>query len=267
MHRSSGVANPVAPITHHFLDATHTSHGVVTLGVRNRYAQAEASFFNAREPDQNRWRPDRPGLNSFAARLSATPGPGWALQASFAQLREPERLHPVHDIRRATVSATYHRAFAAGHWATTVAWGRNDRPETTLTLGEARARLPQPILDHYLGTASLPPDADATLLLLLPKRSQAAVLVESSIAVHGTTVFTRYERVSKDELIRLPDPRHSTTYPVGKLDIGFAQDLPLFSIPTLSVGGSASLHFVDGDLASVYGSSPRSFMVFARARM
>src|SRR6185437_13173452 len=33
MHRASGVDDPAAPITHHWLDSTHVSFGVATAGV------------------------------------------------------------------------------------------------------------------------------------------------------------------------------------------------------------------------------------------
>ena len=32
MHRFSGADNPEAPISHHWLDSTHITYGVVTLG-------------------------------------------------------------------------------------------------------------------------------------------------------------------------------------------------------------------------------------------
>ena len=42
MHRFSGEDNPEAPISHHWLDSTHITYGVVTLGyVLGNYAKAE----------------------------------------------------------------------------------------------------------------------------------------------------------------------------------------------------------------------------------
>ena len=35
-HRPSAAANPVAPVSHHWLDATHIAFGVVTLGAHTR---------------------------------------------------------------------------------------------------------------------------------------------------------------------------------------------------------------------------------------
>src|SRR5689334_21052205 len=45
MHRFSGVNIPVAPITHHWLDSTHITFGVVTGGVVLGRVKAEASAF------------------------------------------------------------------------------------------------------------------------------------------------------------------------------------------------------------------------------
>jgi hypothetical protein len=129
MHRSSGSDNPVAPIAHHFLDATHIAPGVITAGLFvDERMQFELSIFNAREPDQDRWTPERPSLNSASGRFTFTPGRAWALQASIGRLSEPEQLHPVIDFYRLTLSATHHRAFAEGAWSTTAAGdGTTDR--------------------------------------------------------------------------------------------------------------------------------------------
>ena len=53
-HRVSAMPNPIAPIAHHWLDATHVSFGVVTGGVYGQRWKLETSAFNGREPDENR---------------------------------------------------------------------------------------------------------------------------------------------------------------------------------------------------------------------
>ena len=55
MHRFSGMRNPEAPLTHHWLDSTHITFGVATLGASQGPFQLEGSWFNGREPDQQRW--------------------------------------------------------------------------------------------------------------------------------------------------------------------------------------------------------------------
>jgi len=55
MHRLSAVDNPEAPISHHWLDSTHITYGVVTVGYVFRNIKLEGSAFHGREPDQNRY--------------------------------------------------------------------------------------------------------------------------------------------------------------------------------------------------------------------
>ena len=55
MHRESIMDSPEAPITHHWLDSTHISFGVVTAGLVLDRVKLEVSRFNGREPDQHRW--------------------------------------------------------------------------------------------------------------------------------------------------------------------------------------------------------------------
>jgi hypothetical protein len=64
-HRISAMPNPVAPITHHWLDATHITYGVVTGGVYGKRWKAEASVFNGREPDETRTNFDFAAMDSY----------------------------------------------------------------------------------------------------------------------------------------------------------------------------------------------------------
>lgn len=67
-HRVSSMPNPFAPITHHWLDATHISFGVLTGGIFSRRWKLEGSLFNGREPDQERFDLDLAPLDSLSAR-------------------------------------------------------------------------------------------------------------------------------------------------------------------------------------------------------
>src|SRR5207237_10932632 len=82
MHRASAADNPAAPITHHWLDSTHISFGVATLGATYDKFQLEGSYFNGREPDEDRWDIDTIHLDSYAGRLTYNPTPNWSLQVS-----------------------------------------------------------------------------------------------------------------------------------------------------------------------------------------
>jgi hypothetical protein len=48
MHRPSAQSDPLAPLGHHWQDATHITFGVVTGGVFSRQWKLEASWFNGR---------------------------------------------------------------------------------------------------------------------------------------------------------------------------------------------------------------------------
>jgi len=129
-HRPSAVPNPLAPIGHHWLDATHITFGVVTTGVYTSRWKAEASLFNGREPDENRWDLDLGALDSFSGRVSFAPSADLVLQVSAGHLTDAEAGEgtlPRHDVDRVTASLTYHRRVGAETlWANTLAWGRNE---------------------------------------------------------------------------------------------------------------------------------------------
>lgn len=142
-HRVSAMPNPIAPLSHHWLDASHITYGVITGGLFGRQWKAEGSIFNGREPDEERHDVDFGALDSFSGRLWYLPTESLALQVSAGHLSEAEadaesggRV----DVDRVTASATYHRRFRAGSslWATTFAWGRNveESEATSFVLGE-----------------------------------------------------------------------------------------------------------------------------------
>jgi hypothetical protein len=140
-HRLSAIANPMAPITHHWLDATHISFGVVTAGVSDRRWRAEVSAFNGREPDEQRAGVDWGALDSIAARLSWLPTDRLAIQVSGGRLREAEFEFaplPRTDVDKITASAVWHRPAGRAVWATTLAYGMNRGTEA---LPEGIARL------------------------------------------------------------------------------------------------------------------------------
>lgn len=123
MHRGSARYLPLVPITHHWLDSTHITYGVVTAGYAGRTVQLEGSAFRGREPDEHRWNLETPALDSWSARASWTPSPHWAVQVSHGRLHSPEQEHGGEDERRTTVSVHY----AAGSVAATLAYGLKNR--------------------------------------------------------------------------------------------------------------------------------------------
>ena len=124
MHRMSISTSPEAPISHHWLDSTHITFGVLTAGLVHNNFKAEISRFNGREPDEHRWNIETGPLDSTSVRLSWNPTRNLSLQASWAHLEEPEQLEPGVNQRRWSASASYTRPMPNGWWATTLAWGR-----------------------------------------------------------------------------------------------------------------------------------------------
>src|SRR5262249_37947961 len=152
-------------ITHHWLDSTHITFGVVTAGFVHGPFKLEGSVFNGREPDQHRWNFDPLRLDSYSGRVSYNPTADWALQASYGFLKSPEQLTPNVSQRRVTASATYNHPLRRGNWQTTLAWGRD--------------------YNH-------------------PGQALDAFLLESAVNLGRHTLFGRAETVQKDELFEAP---------------------------------------------------------------
>ena len=125
MHREAIMDSPEAPITHHWLDSTHISFGVVTAGLVLDRIKVEVSRFNGREPDQHRWNIETGPLDSTSVRLSWNPTRTLSLQGSWGHFTDPEQLEPGVDQKRWSASALWADEIARG-WkaAATLAWGR-----------------------------------------------------------------------------------------------------------------------------------------------
>jgi hypothetical protein len=232
MHRASGMDIPEAPITHHWLDSTHITYGVLTAGYVRGDWKIEGSVFRGREPDQERYDIEAPRLDSASVRLSWNPAPDWSLQASFGHLRSPEQLAPDTDEDRATASATWNRPLGAGaNLATTFAWGR-------------KMEQPGPSLDGFL--------------------------LESELTFGGlNTVFARAERVAENELFddAAASPLLGRVFTVDQLTLGYIRDVAVAPHVKLGLGGLVTRYAYPAVLDSAYGGDPTSFLLFLRARL
>jgi hypothetical protein len=229
MHRFSGIDNPEAPLLHHWLDSTHVTFGVVTLGYIRRNLKLEASAFNGREPDENRYDIETGSLDSWSTRVSYNFGPEWSMHGSFGHLRSPEQLEPDIDVDRTTFSLAYNRPLAHGNWQTTFAWGRNEPTHHEATSG---------------------------------------YLVESAASWGGQhTVFARAETAEKDELFRENEPLAGRIFSIHKLSLGYVRDFDLGSDLKFGIGVEGSKHFIPHELESAYGSDPASCLLFVRIRL
>ena len=234
IHRLSIMDDSEAPISHHWLDSTHISFGVVTAGLVVGSVKAEVSRYKGREPDQHRYDIESPKFDSTAARLSWNPTPELALQASWTFLRSPEALAADENQRRVSLSALYTRKVGDdGFWATTLAWGRRTED------GPYGAG---PHLDAFVAETALHPDARWTL-------------------------FARAERIDTDELLPAPGEIHGAVFTVGKVSGGAIRDFRVLSHLSVGVGAVASRNFVDSGLDAAYGGDRWSGMGFVRLKL
>ncbi len=265
MHRESGRDIPVAPISHHYMDATHITYGVITAGIVSRSrVKLEASLFNGLEPDQHHWGLETPRLNSWALRLGVDASPNLTLQGSAAKLKSPERMHPGIDQVKLTLSATWNRPLRDGNWQSTLVYGRNRSERTLIPVPVARATFPAPILAHYLALASFTGLPEDSLTLVFPGRIQSAYLLESSLRQGATTMFLRIERALKDEMFPPTDLRHSTIYPVGAIVAGGIRDVLRGRRLRFGVGVIGSVDILPATLRAVYHGNPTSGQIFTR---
>jgi hypothetical protein len=228
MHRLSAMDSPEAPISHHWLDSTHIAFGVVTGGLVIGDLMIEASRFNGREPDEDRWDIETGPLDSTAARISLNPTRNLSLQASWAHLVEPELLEPGENETRLSASAIYTRRLGErGWWSTTLAWGRRSS-------------------DHD--------DLDAFTL-------------ESAVGRGSWTLFGRAERIETNELSGDGHGHHGPVFDVSKVSAGLVRDFRLGDHVRLGVGGLYALNFVPSGLEASYGGDPDGAMVFLRLRV
>lgn len=68
IHRLSIQDDPEAPISHHWLDSTHGTQGVITAGFVAGNIKIEVSGFRGHEPDQHRYDIARQSLFVASAR-------------------------------------------------------------------------------------------------------------------------------------------------------------------------------------------------------
>ena len=123
IHRTSGSELPLAPLSHHLQDSTHTSFGVVTTGLVIDRIKLEGSAFNGHEPNEERWSIQPAALDSWSVRGSVAPDRNWTAQYSIGHLDHPEALESWNQWRQ-TASVEYNRPLVSGNWATSLVWGR-----------------------------------------------------------------------------------------------------------------------------------------------
>ena len=236
MHRASNSENPSAPLTHHLQDSTHISFGVATTGFTYRWFKLEGSFFNGREPDENRYNFEFNPWNSRAVRLSFAPNANWSAQISYGLLKNPEALEPG-DTRRMTASVHYNKPFTRGNWATSLIWGRNRE-------------------EHHDETFKLNGYTAESTVNFLDKNY----------------IYTRLELVDKKDLLRAEDrARLGITeghpqFRIGAYTFGAARDVWNTEKLSVAIGTDLTFYSKPDLLNAIYGAHPTSFKFFIRVR-
>jgi hypothetical protein len=237
MHRPSALNDPFAPLAHHWMDATHIAFGVVTAGVFTRTVKLEATLFNGREPDEDRYDFDFHALDSYGARLSVNPTPHWALSASYGYLQHPEALHPGENQHRLGASVLHTvRLGREGEWASALIYGgnRHVRPSG----GE-------------------------------PGRWEHSLIAESNLQLdRSNSIFGRVEYVRKSaEDLVVESGGLDQEFDIGSLEVGYVRELAAFHGATFGAGTRGALNLVPRTLEGVYGSrTPVGLAVFLRVR-
>jgi hypothetical protein len=226
MHRASAAELPLAPLSHHLQDSTHTSFGVVTTGLIVDHFKIEGSLFNGREPNEQRYGIQLAALDSWSARLSVAPSARWTAQYSYGRLEHPEALEPGSE-RRQSASVEYVRPFDRGSWATSAIWGRKHKE--------------------------------------LENRNLNSYLLESTVNFMARNyAFSRLELVDKDELF--PDDPSRPSFRIGAYTLGGARDLIQNKLWQLALGADVTFYSKPPALNPAYGDNPVSFQIFVRVR-
>jgi hypothetical protein len=226
LHRASASELPMAPLGHHLQDSTHTSFGVVTTGFVIDRVRLEASAFNGREPNEERWSIQFGALDSWSGRVSVAPTRNWVAQYSIGRLEHPEALEPGSQWRQ-TASVEYDRALARGNWATTLVWGRVHKLATEVNLN--------------------------------------SYLLESTLNFRKRDyVFSRLELVDKDELF--PQAEIHPAYRIGAYTLGAERDLRQNHAWELGLGADVTCYSKPAVLDAAYGDHPVSFQIFLKLR-
>lgn len=230
MHRPSAQSDPLAPLGHHWQDATHISFGVLTAGLYSKSWKVETSAFNGREPDENRWNLDLRRLDSYSTRVTVNPVREWSLSGWYGYLASPEELHPDESVHRYGASALHGgRGLRGGTWSSTLLVGANSHG------------------GHV----------------------QTSALAESNLELGlRNSLFTRVEYVRKsaeDLVLDGVDPERQ--FDVKSLVLGYVREIASIRGGTIGVGARGSVNLVPGSLGKFYGTNtPKGIDVFLRIR-
>ena len=240
MHRSSAVENPMSPLSHHTLDSTHITMGVLTASLEKNAFQVESSVFHGREPDENRWDLMDPGaLDSWSVRGWWRPSREWSAQVSYGFITQPDALEEG-NVKRTTASLTWDKPRPDGSTALTLAWGRNWKIGGTY--------------DAVLAELTRTYGWNGTIYW----RTEV-VQVEDDVLRTGVHIF---QGGRKKAHVVLPGRRDF----VGAFTIGATKTFWQPRRWDAAAGGQVTTYAVPAQLAPFYGNQPWSVQLFVRVR-
>ena len=223
-HRPSTGDNPLAPLGHHLQDSTHIAYDVITgavaFGHGQRGVRVEACGFHGREPDENRWTIEGGALDSWAARLTASPGRDWTAQYSVGHLHSPEAQHPEEDVLRQTASIAFHHSAGPALIDAIAVWGRN----------------------HTIASAE----------------NANGYLFEGALRLRAQTIWTRIENADRTtDLLGAAAPAVESV--VGRVQAytgGYAHRIWSNRWSATEIGAQATTYGVPASLTIMYGQHP-----------
>jgi hypothetical protein len=237
-HRSSASENPVAMLGHHSQDSTHVSYSVITAGLSSGPLQLEASTFHGQEPNENRWYIGTGKPDSYSARLSVAPTQNVAGQFSIGRINNREPHEPGLDTLRTTASIHHNMTLSTGSLASSIIWGRNN----DMIDSEER------IFNSYA--------------------------LESTLNFKNSNwVWTRIENLDKDRTLLYGETEEALNIeetPIGRVQaysFGYERDIlrtPLWA--NIGLGFQFTAYGLTSEMKTVYGNSPKSFVVFLHLR-
>ncbi len=228
MHRASAMDDPDAPISHHWIDGTHITFGVATLGIHVGEFKLEGSSFTGREPNENRYNIDKATFDSWSGRLSFNPSKNWALQVSHAYLKSPEALRPNENVNRTTASVEYVISLKNNHsFDATAIWGMNKQKN---------------------------------------EDGENAALLEASYHFKKLALYGKYEYVKKStEELNLDETLWGDNlFPVNAYTLGVNYDLLQLNNTRIAIGSHFTFYNDDPKLYSLYGKNPTVLEIYLR---
>jgi hypothetical protein len=228
MHRPSAAENPQTPLSHHYLDSTHITPGVVRGGIERSGWRLDVGAFRGREPDEDRTDLDLGALDSFATQLSWARGP-WSAQVSNGWLTQPEVVTP-YDATQTTASVSYFAGDSMRSTALMAAFGQKREFHGSF--------------EGYLLEGT--------------RRRGTHVVYSRAEWVIKDILDAGYHPIGI---------RHThRKSPVGALTLGYIRDLAHRRFGVIGIGGDVTGYVVADNLKESYGS-PWSFHTFVRYRV